>query len=671
MFEMFGSGGARCARCSHKSGANASCCERCGMTLGTPRNEPVLRDNRWIAAPHELAVFFGMRELSGLFVKTLRVPAATRAYILQGQQATEVPQGEYELEGFFTRLNNLLRDQHAEILITRTTPLPVRFEFHGLETSEYLKLDAVLSIGIKVEQVPAFARHFMTLPGTITDAHVRELLQQPVRQLAAEYLAGRSMRELSVNRDLRAQLDERLQTGLAELLSQYGLASVSVDTLELRHDKLDQNRQRIGSLWLAADERHVQLEHSRHLDQLYDDEEWQRIGREEQEARLRYRRAELKQDEAERMHAIRSREIELYGRVIEATSRKEALDRGAGAVLADLEQDAARAASARGTEALQWEHVRAMARIRMRTEMEAAQRDAQQARILERQRFSHQLLQQQVRNKVEQALLIEDESRKHAELASLREAEQGLRRHEIALDQEGQRAERESLHLSNLARKREAERVLEWDEQEAINRKRELMRGEELKDTRAQEELDDIRRTGARAADVVQHEKLLRTIEADAAHLRAQQLVTLEAEEKRHALRMQEQEAAWQHALKLQAHDIARMDAMSRVSDTAKIALAAPANAGVLADYMKAQVHATMSAAQLEALAGVAGAAAGYTAAQALAMIDEHVGAERANATAQADRDRAHQLGLLGLQNDASKTALEAQARVAAARAAD
>ena len=31
---------------------------------------------------------------------------------------------------------------------------------------------------------------------------------------------------------------------------------------------------------------------------------------------------------------------------------------------------------------------------------------------------------------------------------------------------------------------------------------------------------------------------------------------------------------------------------------------------GVLADYMKAQVHATMSAAQLEALAGVAGASA-------------------------------------------------------------
>jgi hypothetical protein len=327
-------------------------------------------------------------------------------------------------------------------------------------------------------------------------------------------------------------------------------------------------------------------------------------------------------------------------------------------------KSAAKALSGRGTEALQWEHVRDMARIRMRTEMEAAQHDARQARILERQRFSHQLLQQQVRNKVEQALLIEDESRKHAELASLRQAEQGLREHERTLERERQRAAQESLQLANLARRREAERVLEWDEQQAINRKHALLRGESLKEALSQEELEEvtqrteaIRRGGLRAADVAQHEKLLRTIQADAAHLRAQQLVALEADEKRHRLRMQEQEAAWQHALEVQAHEIARMDAMSRVSDTAKIALAAPANAGVLADYMKTQVHATMSAGQLEALAGVASASASFTPAQALAMLEERSRAERAYAMAQADSDRAHQLGLMGLQTAARKAA--------------
>lgn len=657
MLQMFGFGGGRCPRCSHKSSAGAAYCERCGMTLGASRNEPVLRDNRWIAAPHELAVFFGMRELSGLFVKTLRVPAATRAYILQGQDATEVPQGEYELEGFFTRLNNLLRDQHAEILITRMVPLPVRFEFEGLETSEFLKVRATFSIGLKVEQVPAFARHFMTLPGTITDAHLRELLEAPLRQQAAEFLAGRSLRELSVNRELRVQFEERIVGALGQLLSQYGLAATGVETLELRHER--QDRQRSGAAWLAGEDG------SGTLASVYSGDEWDRIQREEQEVRQRYRRAEMKHDEAvaerelalgaaERMQAIRTREIELYGRVIEARNRQQALDSGASEVLASLEHDAARSLSARGTEALQWEHVREMARIRMRTEMEAARYDAQQARILERQRFSHQLLQQQVRNKVEQALLIEDESRKHAELASLREAEQDLRRHERALEHERQRAAQESLRLANLARQREAERIMEWDEQQALNRKRELARAESLREALSSEEMEQvtqrietIRRGGAREADLAQHEKLLRTIQADAAHSSAQQLVALEAEEARHRLRMQEQEAAWQQELKLKAHEIARMEAMSRVSDTAKIALAPAANAGVLADYMKTQVHARMSAAQLESLAGVAAAASSVTPAQALAMMDERAAAERAHAAAQLQQGREHDLGVI------------------------
>jgi hypothetical protein len=298
MFEMFGFGGVKCPRCAHKNDSQAGYCEQCGLTLGAPRNEPVLRENRWLPGTDELAVFFGVRELSGIFVKTLRVPATTRAYILQGEKATEVPQGEYEIEGFFTRLNHLLRDQHAEILITRTAALPVEFAFDDLASAEHLLVTARFTVSVQVENVAAFARHFMTMPGTVTSVHIGELLAPIVRQLAGEFIAGQSIRDMATNPDLRAQLDERLQGALKMRLAQFGLAAVQVDTLALRHDKFDANRARIGTLWLIVDDGHVKLEHVKQLDQLYNDEEWQRIWREEQEGRLRYRRAELRQDES-------------------------------------------------------------------------------------------------------------------------------------------------------------------------------------------------------------------------------------------------------------------------------------------------------------------------------------------------------------------------------------
>jgi hypothetical protein len=620
MFEMFGFGGAACPRCERKNAASAGYCGGCGLILGAPRNVPLLRDNRWIAGPDELAVFFGVRELSGLFVKTLRVPATARAYILQGDKATEVPQGEYEIEGFFTRLNHLLRDQHAEILVTRTAALPVQFEFDDLDSAEHLAICARFTVGLQVENVPAFARHFMTMPGTIGAAQLRELLGAPLRQLAAEFVGARSVRDMAANAELRAQLDQHLQGALKLLLSQYGLAAVRVDTLQLRHDKYDANRAHVGSLWLAADERHVQIEHARHLDELYDAEEWQKIRRAELEVRQRHRHAELKVEEAEQVQQVRAREIELYARVAESESRKQAIDCGAGDVVAELEHHLARQGARRAGEADEWAYTRQLARIRMRTELEVAQQEALQARQLAQQRFSHQLLQQQIKNKIEQALAIEDAARQRAEIARLRAAEAQAERRVLELDEEEHTARRQSLVLANAAKRREAERMLEWEEEIAQRKRRELLRHDSIDAEEVQQRLIALRRGGETADALARHEKLLRTIDADARHSRAVQEVDLEAEERRHALRRAEQESQWQqelrrleqeravsaaqhaHALELARMQIARAQSFGELDDTAKLALAPASNAAVLADVMKTRVHATMRADQLAAL---------------------------------------------------------------------
>ena len=647
MLQMFGVKGAACPRCERKNGGDARYCAGCGMILGAPRNRPVLVENRWVAGSDELAVFFGVRELSGLFVKTLRVPATARGFILQSDKATEVPQGEYEIEGFFTRLNHLLRDQHAEILITRSSALAVPFEFDDIATAEQLALKVRFAASVRIENVPAFARHFMTAPGTISVAELRELLTHPVRQLLAEFIGARSIREMAQDRQLREQLDQRLQGGLRQLLAEYGLAVTAIDTLELRHDKYDANRARVGSMWLAADEQFVQLAHARHLDELYTAEEWQRIKRSEEEARLRYRRAELRQDDAiaraelslagaDRAHGVRSRHIELYGRIVEAQSRKEAIDRGAGELLAEIEHDLAQKGAQRADEALEWRHLRALAQLRMRAELASSHQEAAHGRQSAQQRFSAQLLQQQIRHKIEESRLIEDAARQRDELLRLRESEANAARRLRELDEADHVARLQALQAANAAHAREAERLLEWEDEQARLRIGELRREAGGRDAQAQ------------------HDKLLRTIELDAAHARGMQDVTLEAEARRAALAEDARAAE-------RAHQLAHAEMMGMLDDTAKLALAAQANAAILGEFMKTRVHATMGAEQLASLAGVAGAGK-LTPAEAAALVRD----EQARREAEVDKDRRHQLELLALQNDVNKAALAAQASVAA-----
>jgi len=651
MLQMFGVKGAACPRCERKNAPDARYCAGCAMILGAPRNKPVLVENRWVAGPDELAVFFGVRELSGLFVKTLRVPATARGFILQGDKATEVPQGEYEIEGFFTRLNHLLRDQHAEILITRSGALPVPFEFDDIPTSEHLAIRLRFTVSVRIENVPAFARHFMTTPGAIGTRELRELLAHPVRQLALEFIGARSLREMAqggaMHQALREQLDARLQGGLGLLLAEYGLAATSVETIELRHDKYDANRARVGSLWLAADEKHVELANARHLDELYTAEEWQRIQRSEEEGRLRMRRLELRQDDAiaraelslqgaDRAHGVRERQIELYGRIVEAQSRKQALAQGAAEVLAELEHEMAHKNAARADEESEWGHLRALAGVRMRAEVASAQQEATQARQLAQQRFSQQLLQQQIRNKIEQARQIEDASRQHDELVRLRAREQQAAQQLRAIDDAEHEARFQSLSLANQARRREAERQQEWDDEQARQR------------------IDGVRRGAGRLDAQVQHEKLLRTIELDATHARRLQEVALMG-----------QGAEREHELALARLAMERAAALGAMDDTAKLALAEAPNAAVLADYLKTRVHAGMGAEQLTALAGVAGAGKvelDEAARAAAALVRE----EQARRELEVDKDRRHQLDLLAMQNQVNKAALDAQAALAA-----
>jgi hypothetical protein len=110
--------------------------------------------------------------------------------------------------------------------------------------------------------------------------------------------------------------------------------------------------------------------------------------------------------------------------------------------------------------------------------------------------------------------------------------------------------------LAHAGQLRAAERVQEWEEQLDLDRKRELLRADQLKEGKSQvqveevrQQLEVLRRSGARQDSIAQHEKLLRTIEADGIDSRQEAHIALEAEQKRHTMRLQERQAQWQHEL--------------------------------------------------------------------------------------------------------------------------
>lgn len=636
MFKMFGSGMSACPRCGQVGTREGErYCRACGISHGAPH--PVLHNNRWQPRENEVALFFGVAQLSGLFRKAVVVPPAARAYILQGDKATEVPQGEYELEGFFSRLNHLLRDQPGEVLIAREAPFSLPFSLHGIASADFLLLDIACTVPVQIDTISAFARYFMQMPGMVTTEQLHRLIEPLLRQVLVEFFGAQSLPDLARNPHLREQLNERIHSALKLRLAHFGLGLGPVETLSLQHDKWDQNRQRQASLALILDARRVELDHEQQLARLYSEQEWAKIAEQEQAQRTQLRRAQLAReqreqraslilDEREQLQALRAREIELYGRIVEATTRKHAIARGAQAEIAQIELELARQASERQGEAEQWQQVRELAQIKLRTELELAQIAAKQQVLHAQQQIDAQIADWQRQQQLADIEQIGDAQAKRNEQARWQAQEAQAQRAKQQMAAEQLQAELQLLQIERAARAREAERVQEWQDDQAQARRRELIRQDDLKDAEHQREkqlvlqkIEDLQRQGGQADALAQQQKLLQTIEAHSAFAdaqrrdkRAQEQDAIDAEQQRALLQQQQQEAAWQHQLALQEQEhrqrLARFAALDQLSDLSKVALADLPNAALVADILKTQVQAGMSAGQIAAASG-AGAA--------------------------------------------------------------
>lgn len=450
--------GKKCPRCAQKNDKQAEYCGHCGISLAFSRPS-ILNDNRWEAAHNELAVFFMSKNLKGLFSKPLRVPPGMRAWVLQDNEAKDLQEGEYTVEGLFDRLNSFFGGKHTEILITRNAALPINFIFEDILSAELLPVTVETKLFVRVakgeNELAAFRNHFMLRPGAIDESQLHDLLKDSVRQIIAETLGARRLEEMATQGGVREQVNRELIKGLQHRFKDYGLAFDQADTLSLRHDRFDNNRQLKGSMWLEYDEAKQRVEHNKSMAELYSQEELRAQQAREEDMRRRYRNAELSQEEAELAHVIRLRELTLYEKIANADTREHAIDLEAARQVEMLEHQYAQHRSQCQNENLtaqqqqaekqtQWQHTQEIARIRYQGEIRAAQIERDEAEKFAKQAINNKLAKIQIEAQLEHAKLIEDEAERKAQIESLNAEkiknllrEQALMdaKHQVAVDE--------------------------------------------------------------------------------------------------------------------------------------------------------------------------------------------------------------------------------------------
>lgn len=666
----------------------------------TPPNQPVLRDNRWEPAPDELAAFFGIGQLKGIFTKSLHVPLGARAVVLQDGRIEEVPCGTYEVEGFFSRLANLLRDRPAEILITRESALLIPLQFDGILTAEFLGLEASLTVGVKTGDIAAFAGQFMGRSGQIRAEQLRELLSPAVGQALAEFAGAYSLRELAANVALRGAIEARVlgNPGLKATMAGLGLDLVQVSQVALKHAKYGANRTLQGELWLVADEMKVRQEHKKHLDELYSEAEWAEIERESGEVKRRLRRQQMQAEEGvdsarlvqqsrEHMQALRERDLELLDRLLKSQTREQALNMGAREQVQILEHELAERKLLREEAADQWAQVQQLARMRREAEVNVSKiqtdRQIQEQTLL----AQHTRRLQEIRNDQEQARLLEDGDARRAEVERTQQRlDEEFRRGRDLTESHHQQAI-QALKLEQAARLAVFRRQQRWEDVQAATQELDTKRKSALDDSRTADEIARIH--GNRAQDQAQFAlsrwKELQTTKLSLAQ--QQQFQQLEMEIKRKELAEQQADREMQrelirireaasielerHAQELrkqaaeQEFQLSRVREIGKLDISGKIATTDAANAELLVRQELNKQFSGMTAAQILASQAATSAATAQAAAEsakaeaasnsagrvdlleAIRLRDEAQEKERQYQAALLEKQRAHEQELI------------------------
>lgn len=541
-------------------------------------NSPLNR-NRWNVGPEDFALRVTVNDLRGLLGKTLLVEPGTRAMLIADGAIDEggpleIPPGEYTMASFGDRLK-FWESRQVTAILARMEDVPLEMQLEPLPTREGLLVEISLRLVVQMDSLPVFLHNFMGPQNSISISALNDAVRPLVQRALWEAVEAMSIEEL-VQAGIAGRLATAVDLCLQEAFQRYGLNFVDIQIVEARHERFDEQQQKLGEAWLIR----RGMEQQDELNSLYNEQERQRLGQREHEHELRVLAARVETEALNERVNARLERIAVQNRVRETLNSEK---------VAELES---------------------------REELKAALLEIDRQRLLRKEELDELVegfsQRKQDRAAGRQQMLATASLQRERELAELREeishaSRLQATRHEIALaqlvaTQENEAWQRELEQEAAQAEHRRRERRKKLEEQwQLISQRNDGRRHEDWQDLlhrqrseQIETELEVARAETARRVALLEHE--VEQQRADSQLDRMARLQEMNAAREQQAAELAERRAAGDSDRELR-----RLEVLGGLGSKALIASVNPENAALLADVEKEEVRAG-SAAEREQL---------------------------------------------------------------------
>ncbi|MEM7345347.1 MAG: zinc ribbon domain-containing protein [Chloroflexota bacterium] len=279
-----GKGTISCGGCERSIPADAKFCPYCGQQISASA-APSIDANRWRKGQDDFAVRVEVDDLDGFFRRHLVIEPGTRAVMLiDGANRGVLPPGKYAMDDIKQKLRyaiNLGTTKVFSAILIDDGPCELRFDVPDLFTNDPLRLSFTCQVVFQLDPIDQAPFRFMNAMlknrRTLTLSDMRNYLFPEIQDVAGAWLGERSVKTLSTDMKMKAQLSQHLEMALARTFERSGLKFDTLRALNFVHEQYDEGRRAAEKYYLEQEEATIELEGRRLLFEVFNDNELQDV----------------------------------------------------------------------------------------------------------------------------------------------------------------------------------------------------------------------------------------------------------------------------------------------------------------------------------------------------------------------------------------------------------
>lgn len=267
----------KCPECGLANSPGNKFCGGCGSRLEGEKKPGVI-GSQWQRMEGDFAAVLQDFDSNRIRQAGVIVEQGTRALLFKnGKFVDELAPGHHTVGGESLLSQILGGPSLAKVLLIDSGLSPVKFSVQGVKTKDPIFVNVECEAGIKLDDPDLFQLNLFKGRRSLGLPEMAAIFEDEVREALQEEFSSLSVRELNISREYKGRIEQLMERALGQSLRHYGLRLQNLRTMSVSHVEYDEIAKKQEEYQIAVWEKESDLTGRKKLFEVKSEEDLQDI----------------------------------------------------------------------------------------------------------------------------------------------------------------------------------------------------------------------------------------------------------------------------------------------------------------------------------------------------------------------------------------------------------